>query len=71
MADGKGSFEVDEVITLDIIVGDVTVFFTVYVVDELAEEMIIGADMLQRWKIRLDPEQEQVSVDPQALRLRI
>ena len=71
MADGRGTLEVGDVITLDIVIGDVTVFFTVYVVDELAEEMIIGADMLQRWKIRLDPEQEQISVDPQALRLRL
>jgi hypothetical protein len=33
--------------------------------------MIIGVDMLQRWKIRLDPEQEDVTIDPRATRLRL
>ena len=71
IAEWNGTLEVGDVITLDIVIGDVTVFFTVFVVDELAEEIVVGADMLQRWRIRLDPEQEQISVDPQVLRLRL
>lgn len=71
LGDGKGVLQVREAVHLDIAIGEVTVFFTLLVVEELAEEMIIGANMLQRWKIRLDPEQEEVSIDPRALRLRV
>ena len=45
--------------------------YTYYVADGLAEELIIGADMMQRWKISLDLENESVSIDPRALYLRI
>ncbi len=71
LGDGKGNLPANEAITLDVTVEGLTIFFTFLVVDELGEEMIIGADMLQRWKIRLDPEQEGVSIDPQVMRLRL
>ena len=71
LADGKGSLQVNEAVYLDVEVADLTLFFTFMVTDELGEEMIIGADMMQRWKIRLDPEQEDISIDPRALRLRL
>jgi hypothetical protein len=44
--------------------------FNYYVVDDLAEELIIGADMMQRWKISLDLDNEAVSIDPRALYMR-
>ena len=71
LADGKGTLQVGQTVNLDIGIGEVTVFFTLFVLRDLAEELIIGADMLHRWKIRLDPEQEEVSVDPRASRLRL
>lgn len=71
VADGKGTLQVQEAINLDIIINEVSVFFNMLVVKELAEEMIIGADMMQRWKIRLDLEQEEAHVDPSALRFRL
>jgi predicted aspartyl protease len=71
LADGNGTLTVDQVIHLDVAIGDVSLFFTFLVIEELGEEMIIGADMMQRWKIRLDPEKEAVSIDPIALRLRV
>lgn len=33
--------------------------------------MVIGADMLQRWKIRLDPEKEEVFIDPKVTELKL
>jgi predicted aspartyl protease len=71
MADGKETLTVDETVNLNVTMEGVSLFFTFLVIEELGEEMIIGADMMQRWKIRLDPEQEAVSIDPLALRLRV
>ncbi len=70
-ADGKEALTVDETVNLNVTMEGVSLFFTFLVIEELGEEMIIGADMMQRWKIRLDPEQEAVSIDPIALRLRV
>ena len=50
----------------------VEVFYAFYVADPLSDEMIIGADMLQRWKIKLDPEAEEVYIDPDVVaRIRV
>jgi hypothetical protein len=70
MADGREPFTVDQMINLDILVGDIPLIFNYYVVDDLAEELIIGADMMQRWKISLDLDNEAVSIDPRALYMR-
>lgn len=56
---------------MDITIRGVTVFHTLIVVDEMGEEMIVGADMLQRWKIRLDPEREEVFIDPKVTELKL
>lgn len=71
MADGKGTLTVDQVAAVTVAIGEVNLLFPFLAVEELAEDMIIGADMMQRWKIKLDPAEEEVSVDPIALRLRI
>ena len=71
MADGKGTLTIDQVAPVTVAIGDANLMFAFLAVEELAEEMIIGADMMQRWKIRLDPAEEEVSIDPLALRLRI
>ena len=71
MADGKGTLTIDQVATVTVTIGDANLMFAFLAVEELAEEMIIGADMMQRWKIRLDPAEVEVSIDPLALRLRI
>ena len=70
MANGQGTFTVDQVITLAIDVEGTPLVYTFYVADDLAEELVIGADMMQRFKITLDMEGEAVSIDPRALYLR-
>ncbi len=42
-----------------------------YVVDGLTEPAVIGADFLQIWKIKLDPEHETLILDPTALKLKL
>jgi hypothetical protein len=70
MADGQEAFTVNQAIPLNVDVDGTRLMFTFFVVDDLAEELIIGADMMQRWKISLDLDNEVVSIDPRALYMR-
>ena len=70
MADAREGFNADQVTTLDIDVDGTSLMFTFFVVDDLAEELIIGADMMQKFKISLDLDNEAVAIDPRALYLR-
>jgi hypothetical protein len=70
MADGQETFTVDQVIPLDVDVNSTPIKHNFYVADDLAEELIIGADLMQRFRMSLDMENEAVSVDPRALYLR-
>jgi len=56
---------------LDIEVEGYNLFWHFLVVSDLSEELIIGADFLQRWKIKLDPENERIIIDPKALKLKL
>jgi predicted aspartyl protease len=40
------------------------------VADGLTEDLIVGADFLQEWHIRLDPRRRRIILDPKALRLK-
>ena len=51
---------------LDIDVDGVKVMHHFYVVDELPEEIVIGADMIRKWKISLDLDNETATADPRA-----
>ena len=70
MADAQEAFTVNQAIPLNVDVDGTRLMFTFFVVDDLAEELIIGADMMQRWKISLDLDNEVVSIDPRALYMR-
>lgn len=41
------------------------------IVPNLSEEAIIGAETLQKWRIKLDFEHDDIIVDPQIIKLRI
>lgn len=45
--------------------------WVLYVVDGLTEPLIVGADFLQIWKIKLDPEHESLLLDPNALKIKL
>ena len=42
-----------------------------YVIDDLTEPAIVGADFLQIWEIKLDPEHETLILDPNAVKLKL
>lgn len=43
----------------------------IYLLPELSEELILGADFFQRYKIKLDPEREDFMLDHTAFRLQL
>ena len=55
----------------DVQLNGVTLFATLLVVPNLTEELVLGADFFQRWKIRLNPENEEVVLDQDALKLKL
>jgi predicted aspartyl protease len=40
-------------------------------IDELSEKAVIGAATLQKWRIKLDFEKEEVIIDPRVTKLRL
>jgi predicted aspartyl protease len=69
--DGKHEITIQSCINVNLTINDVTVFQQILVADELSEELIIGADTLQHWKIKLDPEREDVIIDKKVLELKL
>ena len=69
MADGQVGFTADSIMNLVVDADGTRLTHNFYVVDDLAEELVIGADIMQQWKIILDLENEAVSIDPRALYL--
>jgi predicted aspartyl protease len=68
---GREELEVDEVIFAYVDLDGVRLHWTFMVVPDLTEQVIIGADFFQRWKIRLHPETEKIIFDPKALKLKL
>jgi hypothetical protein len=63
--------EITERVTLEFYINDVLLSDEFLVVPGLSEEAIIGAATLQKWRIRLDFEHDQVIVDPKAGKLQL
>ena len=69
---GEGSLSVSESTgVLSVEVEGFNLFWHFLVVPNLSEELIIGADFLQRWKIKLGPKSERIIIDPKALKLKL
>ena len=68
---GKGMIEADEAIFAYADLDGYRLHWTFIVVPSLTEEVIIGADFLQRWKIKINLETEEIVIDPKALRLKL
>ena len=66
IASGRGKATADRYISLDIDVDGTLLYHWFYVVDGLDEELVVGADMIRKWKISLDLDNETVSIDPRA-----
>lgn len=68
---GRGTLKVKRAMIGDVFLNGTALFTTLLVVPNLTEELILGADFFQRWKIRLNPESEEVILDQDALKLKL
>jgi len=66
-----GVVETEEVIFAQVWLNGNPLFWTFIVVPDLTEELIVGSDFFQRWKISLDPEHEKITFDPSTLKLKL
>jgi len=68
----EGHFiEVKEAVRLDFYINDILLSDEFLLVPGLSEEAIIGAATLQKWRIKLDFEHDQVIVDPKVSKLQL
>jgi hypothetical protein len=63
--------EIKEVIRLDFYINDVLLSDEFLIVPGLSEEALIGSATLQKWRIKLDFEHDDVIVDPKVARLQL
>ena len=68
---GKGTLKVTRAMIGDVQLNGATLFATLLIVPNLTEELILGADFFQRWKIGLNPENEAIILDLDALKLKL
>jgi predicted aspartyl protease len=68
----EGHFiEVKEAVRLDFYINDILLSDEFLVVPSLSEEVIIGAATLQKWRIKLNFENDNVEVDPKVAKLQL
>ncbi len=68
----EGHFiEISERVVLDFYIDDVLLSDEFLVVPNLSEEAIIGAATLQKWRIKLNFEDDKVEVDPKVAKLQL
>jgi hypothetical protein len=68
---GRGTVRIEEATVLFVNIEGHDLGWTFYVFPELTEEVIMGADFFQAWKIKLDPATEDLIIDPQALKIKL
>lgn len=69
LADGVGRLRVNETAVLYVYVEGVRISDNFIVAPRLSDEVIIGANTLQKWRIKLDLENERVIIDKRMARL--
>ncbi|MBI1780988.1 MAG: retroviral-like aspartic protease [Sphingobacteriales bacterium] len=68
----EGHFiEITEAVRLDFYINDILLSDEFLVVPNLSEEAIIGAATLQKWRIKLNFEDDKVEVDPKVAKLQL
>ncbi|MEW6680611.1 MAG: retropepsin-like aspartic protease [bacterium] len=71
MADGETILTSRKAVYLSITINGCEILEPAIVVEKLSDEMIIGAETMQRRKIKLDLEKEKITIDPRSARLRV
>jgi hypothetical protein len=68
----EGHFiEIRHKITIDFYIDDINLSDEFLVIPGLSEEAIIGAATMQKWRIKLDFENDRVIVDPKVAKLQL
>ena len=63
--------EINHRVTLDFYIDDILLSDEFLVIPGLSEEAIIGAATMQKWRIKLDFEHDQVIVDPKVAKMQL
>ena len=71
MAQEGSKFTVSERVALDFWIDDLRFSDEFMVVDELIDSVLIGASTMQKWRMKLDMEREELILDPRVTRLRV
>jgi len=69
LADGGGRLRVNETAVLYVYIQGVEISDNFIVAARLSDEVIIGANTMQKWRIKLDLENERVIIDKRMARL--
>lgn len=71
LGDGENTIETNEFIGVILQIKDINVFHSIIVVKNLGDEFIVGSDLMQRWKIKLDPKREDLITDKKVMELKL
>jgi len=56
---------------LEIIINGLTISDEIVVAEKLAEDFIIGASTMQKWRMKLDLDRKEVIIDPKVTELKL
>ena len=71
LGDGKGKLKTSEMVGLVFQLKGVSIVHTFIVARNLSEEVIIGTDLMQFWKVKPDPVREDVVIDKKLIQLKL
>ena len=71
LGDGKGRLKSNEMVGLFFQLKGVPIAHTFIVARYLSDEVIIGTDLMQFWKVRPDPVREDVIIDKKLIQLKL
>ncbi|PJB73279.1 MAG: hypothetical protein CO096_06190 [Armatimonadetes bacterium CG_4_9_14_3_um_filter_66_14] len=66
-----GFIRITQRVSLDFYLGELRLTDEFMVVPGLSEQAIIGATTLQKWRLKLDFEHDEVTADPRAAKLKL
>jgi hypothetical protein len=70
-AGNNNTIKVSYAVRLDFYINNSRFSDEFMMIDNLSEEVIIGASTLQKWRFKLDFEQDEVIFDPEVTKLRL
>ena len=65
------TIEISERVSLDFYIGNIRLSDEFFITDELTEDVIIGAATMQKWRLKLDFENDKILIDPKVTVMRI